>query len=86
MNDQASKIEQLWTEMVGERSPESGCGSGNETLGAQYGACPEKGLLKGVGTDVKNVEGQEDTHKIEGEGCSELREGDKDQIAMTGLF
>jgi hypothetical protein len=35
---------------------------------------------------VEDIEGEEDIDKIEGEGCSELREGDEDQVSMTCLF
>jgi hypothetical protein len=72
--------------MVGEGSPE-GRGQGcNEALGAQYGTHPEEGLLERIGTDVEDIEGEEDIDKIEGKGCSELRKGDEDEITPTGLF
>jgi hypothetical protein len=35
---------------------------------------------------VEDIEGKEDIDKIEGEGCSELRKGDEDEITLTGLF
>jgi hypothetical protein len=72
--------------MVCQRSPK-GRGEGcNNTGGAENGTHPEKGLLERIRADMEDIEGEKDIDKIEGEGSSELREGDEDQISMTGLL
>jgi hypothetical protein len=72
--------------MVCKRSPK-GRGEGcDNTGGAENGTHPEEGLLERIRADIEDIEGEEDIDKIEGEGSSELGEGDEDQISMTDLL
>jgi hypothetical protein len=86
MGDQASKIKSLGTEMVREGTPEGGREGRDDPRGTQYGADPEKGFFERIGADMEDIERQKDIEEIERGGCSELGEGDEEQISTTGLL
>jgi hypothetical protein len=71
---------------VSQGTPEGRCNGCDDTRGTQYGADPEKGFFERIRADIEDIERQKDIEKIERRGCSELGEGDEDQIPTTGLL
>ena len=86
MGYQPSKIKRLGREVVSQGTPKGRRKGRDDTSGTLYGADPQKGFLERIGADIEDIERQKDIEEIERGSCSELGEGDENQISITGLL